>query len=132
METNYFAQINFSNLRYFVPQNDGNTSLNKAIFQKFTLPSPSNLVGYFGTTRQSHDLHYDLDDPDAPPTSDLGGCIIVTTTSVYHCHQIGSPEAVFLELAMSLKSQEEAESYGVTFKLDVCGLYKVWTEGGGA
>ena len=93
----------------------------------FTLPSPSNLVGYFATTRQSHDLTYDLEESDAPPTSDLGGCVIVTTTSVYQCRQIGSPEAVFLDLALSLKSQELAESFGVTFKLDVCGLYKVFT-----
>ena len=70
-------------------------------------------------------MHYDLDDPHAPPTSDLGGCIIVTTTSVYQCRQIGSPEAIFLDKAMSLKSHEDAEGFGVTFKLDVCGLYKV-------
>ena len=108
-------------------QRDGNSSQNKAILQTFTLPSPSNLVGYFATTRQSHDLTYDLEDSDAPPTSDLGGCVIVTTTSVYQCRQIGSPEAIFLDLALSLKSQELAESFGVTFKLDVCGLYKVHT-----
>jgi hypothetical protein len=46
---------------------------------------------------------------------------------VYQCRQIGSPEAIFLDLALSLKSQELAESFGVTFKLDVCGLYKVFT-----
>lgn len=106
-------------------QREGDSAHNKAILQKFILPSPSNLVGCFVTTKQSHDLQYDPEDPDAPPTSDLGGCVVVTTTSVYQCRQTGSPEAIFLDLASSLKSQEMAEDFGVTFKLDVCGLYKV-------
>ena len=64
-------------------------------------------------------------DPDAPPTSNLGGCLIITTTSVYLCRQILSPEKIFLDLALSQKTHEKAEDFGITFKLDVCGLYKV-------
>ena len=36
-----------------------------------------------------------------------------------------SPEGVFLKMALSTQLQEKAEDFGITFKLDVCGLYKV-------
>jgi len=36
-----------------------------------------------------------------------------------------SPESLFLDYALSSKMNERAEDFGVTFRLDVCGLYKV-------
>ena len=36
-----------------------------------------------------------------------------------------SPEGVFLDMALSSQLQEKAEECGITFRLDVCGLYKV-------
>lgn len=35
------------------------------------------------------------------------------------------PDSVFLDLALSTKSQEKAEELGITLKLDICGLYRV-------
>lgn len=36
-----------------------------------------------------------------------------------------SPESIFLDMALSSKMQERAENFGITFRLDICGLYKV-------
>ena len=40
---------------------------------------------------------------------------------VYSC----CPDSIFLDMALSLKEQEKAEDFGITLKLDICGLYKV-------
>ena len=40
-----------------------------------------------------------------------------------------SPEAIFLDYALRSKSHDKAQEFGITFKLDVCGLYQV--RGGG-
>ena len=69
-----------------------------------------------GDTLKSHDLL---------PTSSLGGCVIVTSTCVYQCRQKRSPEQLFEDLALNPKTQEKAEEFGITYRLDVCGLYKV-------
>ena len=58
------------------------------------------------------------------PVSNLGGCLIVTTTGVYQCRQVLSPEDIFLQLVLSSKSHERAEEFGITYRLDVCGLYQ--------
>ncbi len=57
--------------------------------------------------------------------SNLGGCVIVTSTCVYQCRQKRSPEALFNELALNPKTRDKAEEFGITYKLDICGLYKV-------
>ena len=36
-----------------------------------------------------------------------------------------SPDAIFLDLALSSKQQEKAEEFGISLKLDICGLYRV-------
>ncbi len=36
-----------------------------------------------------------------------------------------SPESLFLDLALSSKGNGKAQELGITFRLDVCGLYKV-------
>lgn len=36
-----------------------------------------------------------------------------------------SPDSLFLSMAVSPKEQEKAEDFGITLKLDICGLYKV-------
>ena len=51
--------------------------------------------------------------------------MIVTSTCVYQCRQKRSAETLFQELALNPKTLEKAEEFGITFKLDVCGLYKV-------
>lgn len=38
--------------------------------------------------------------------------------------QVQSPEDVFLGLLLSCKSHERAEEFGITYRLDVCGLYQ--------
>ena len=58
----------------------------RAILQQFTIPSLSNLVGCYNTTRESPDLGNGSHDSLAKPTH-LGGCVIVTTTAVYQCRQ---------------------------------------------
>ena len=50
--------------------------------------------------------------------------MVVTTTGVYQCRQVLSPEATFLRFVMSSKSHEQGEEFGITYRLDVCGLYK--------
>ncbi len=62
-------------------------------------------------------------DQDATPISNLGGCVIVTKTDVFQCRQILSPEDIFLQLVLSSKSHEMAEEFGITYRLDICGLY---------
>ena len=52
-----------------------------AVLQQFTIPSLSNLVGCYSTTRESPDLGSGLHDSLAKPT-ELGGCVIVTSTAV--------------------------------------------------
>jgi len=95
------------------------------------------LIPDYSLTFGSYEKHPDLQNPllashdsqlgshDPVPTSSLGGCVIVTSTSVYQCRQKRSPEALFHELALNPKTQEKAENFGITYKLDVCGLYKV-------
>ena len=51
--------------------------------------------------------------------------MIVTSTCVYQCRQKRSPEQLFEDLALNPKTQEKAEEFGITYRLDVCGLYKV-------
>ena len=58
------------------------------------------------------------------PTSNLGGCVLVTTTGVYQCRQVLCPEAMFLGLVSGSRSHERAEEFGITYRLDVCGLYQ--------
>lgn len=48
----------------------------------------------------------------------------MTTTGVYQCRQVLSPEDIFLQLILSSKSHEKAEEFGITYRLDVCGLYQ--------
>ena len=48
----------------------------------------------------------------------------MTTTGVYQCRQVLSPEDIFLQLVLSSKSHEGAEEFGITYRLDVCGLYQ--------
>ena len=63
-------------------------------------------------------------DQPTTPITNLGGCVIVTTTGVYQCRQVVSPEATFLNFVMSSKSHEKGEEFGITYRLDVCGLYQ--------
>lgn len=48
----------------------------------------------------------------------------MTTTGVYQCRQVQFPEDIFLQLVLSSKSHERAEEFGITYRLDVCGLYQ--------
>lgn len=50
---------------------------------------------------------------------------MVTTSGVYQCRQVLSPEDIFLQLILSCRSHEQAEEFGITYRLDVCGLYQV-------
>ena len=133
-------------------QSDEATLHSAAVLQQFTIPSPSNLVGFYSTSQLSHDLRIGQTSPsgtgspdqsltshaqpvlsddvlskpcDTMTTSCLGGCVIVTSTCVYQCRQKRSAETLFQELALNPKTLEKAEEFGITFKLDVCGLYKV-------
>ena len=104
-----------------------------SVLQHFKIPSQSTFVGFFpvsinSTTPPSHDQsdksHDRSHDPLATPNSNLGGCLVVTTTGVYQCRQCLFPEDIFLELILSSKSHEVAEEFGITYRLDVCGLYQ--------
>ena len=64
-----------------------------AIIQQFKIPSLSNIVGFYSTSRDSPILDGGLSDSRGgrrgsmlTPTQ-LGGCLIVTTTAVYQCKQ---------------------------------------------
>ncbi|CAI8053290.1 Ultraviolet-B receptor UVR8 [Geodia barretti] len=96
----------------------------QGIIQQFTLPSSPDLVGFYSTEGGGIGLPTD----GSLPVTHLGGCIIVTKTSVYQCRQIYCPDSIFLDMALSLKEQEKAEDFGITLKLDICGLYKVAAE----
>lgn len=92
---------------------------------------PSESHDYtFRSLSQSHEHSVMSRDPsvrshDPLMMSNLGGCVIVTSTCVYHCRQKRSPELLFNELALNPKTLEKAEEFGITYKLDICGLYKV-------
>ncbi|XP_064397834.1 uncharacterized protein LOC135344542 isoform X2 [Halichondria panicea] len=123
---------------------DEATLHSSAVLQQFTIPSTNNLIGFYSTLsydipNESHDYSLttfgSLDHSmmsrdttrshDSLPTSNLGGCVLVTSTCVYQCRQKRSPEALFNELALNPKTQEKAEEFGITYKLDICGLYKI-------
>ncbi len=131
---------------YSTLQSNEATLHSSAVLQQFTIPSTNNLIGFYNTLshdvpNESHDYSIttfgSLDHSmmsrdttatishDSLPTSKLGGCVLVTSTCVYQCRQKRSPEALFNELALNPKTQEKAEEFGITYKLDVCGLYKV-------
>jgi hypothetical protein len=96
----------------------------RGIIQEFTIPSPPDLIGFYSTQGDSPAL---LCGGITPPTH-LGGCIMVTKTTVYQCRQKLCPDSIFLDLALSPKKQEKAEEFGITLKLDICGLYQVAAE----
>ncbi len=68
-----------------LPQ-DESVSLAKSIIQQFTIPSLSNVVGFYLISMESHDLKNWTHDLVPSPTQ-LGGCVIVTTTAVFKCQQ---------------------------------------------
>lgn len=95
-----------------------------SVIQQFRIPSRSNLVGFFSTSCISNQLAMASQATPSLPVSNLGGCLLVTTTGVYQCRQVLSPEDIFLQLILSSKSHEKAEEFGITYRLDVCGLYQ--------
>ena len=99
-----------------------------SVLQRFSIQSHSYPVGFYATSVPSSKLvklsHHQSGDPHTTPITNLGGCLIVTTTGVYQCRQVVSPEATFLDLVMSTKLQEQGEKFGITYRLDVCGLYQ--------
>jgi len=120
--------------RTAVTELDDDILHSNAVVQQFRVPSSGNIVGFFNTACDSPVLESDTKystggpcDSILTPTQ-LGGCLIVTTTAVYLCRQRLSPESLFLDYALSSKMNERAEDFGVTFRLDVCGLYKVAAE----
>lgn len=56
---------------------------NQGIVQQFTIPSPPDLVGFYSTEGNSITPSGST---SLPPTH-LGGCIMVTKKTVYHCRQ---------------------------------------------
>ena len=68
-----------SGIRPFLQQEQG-----QGIIQQFTIPSAPDLVGFFSTEGESAYLPTS----DCFPVTHLGGCIIVTKTTVYQCRQM--------------------------------------------
>ena len=115
-------------LLFYQSQSAPTPEESNSVLQCFRIPSRSNLVGFFSTSQPSSDLVALSQDKSgnqpATPITNLGGCVIVTTTGVYQCRQIVSPEATFLKFVMSSKSHTQGEEFGITYRLDVCGLYQ--------
>lgn len=94
-----------------------------AVVQLFTIPSVGALVGFYPL--HSYKGFEDSEDIGTLPPTRLGGCVVVTSTAVYQCRQMRSPESVFLELCLGSATPEKAESFAITYKLDICSLYQL-------
>ena len=58
----------------------------KAVVQKVSLKLENSIVGFFGTRLESHAIASESRDLTTP--TNLGGCIVVTSSTVYQCKQM--------------------------------------------
>lgn len=71
------------NFRFYTHTHPLQEDQRQGIIQEFTIPSPPDLIGFYSTEGESKAL---LSCGSTPQTH-LGGCIMVTRTTVYQCRQ---------------------------------------------
>jgi hypothetical protein len=95
-----------------------------AIVQDFALSFDLGVVGFYITNLESHRLASEPRELTTP--TNLGGCVVVTSATVYQCRQKRSPESLFMKSALSeAKSHNLTDEIAIKYKLDIYGLYKV-------